>query len=238
MPTLTVSNLKAGYGAGDVLDDVSVSIPEGGHVALVGANGAGKSTFVKTINGLLKARAGQILWDGKSIGDEPGYKRTLSGLATVAEGRLLFGELSVYENLVAASLSGEQKRRRGESLEQVFALFPRLFERKAQQALTMSGGEQQMLAIARALMTLPRLLVLDEPSIGLSPKVVVEIFAALAKLKDRGLSLLLIEQNIQLSLRSVDYAYVLVRGRIALEGPSRELLASDEIRKAYFGVEV
>jgi branched-chain amino acid transport system ATP-binding protein len=235
MPALRLVDVSAGYGEVEALQQVSMRVDAGSSVAIVGSNGAGKSTLVKSINGLLTIRSGQVLWQGENVSGWPGHKRTLSGIATVAEGRLLFGDLTVAENLAAASQSGEARRRRPESLDLVFRLFPRLRERQHQQAATMSGGEQQMLAIGRALMTLPKLLVLDEPSIGLAPRVVGEIFQALATLKKSGMALLLIEQNIELSLRSVDYAYVLARGRVVEEGAAQTLLASPAINEAYFG---
>ncbi len=235
MPDLTIDAVAAGYGAADVLHGVSLKLPAGGRVALVGSNGAGKTTLVKTINGLIAARGGAVRWDGRDITRARPHDRTRQGIATVAEGRLLFPDCTVEENLVAASTYGAAKSRREETKAEVFELFPRLRERARQRAATLSGGEQQMVAIGRALMTRPRLLILDEPSIGLAPKVVAEIFAVLAALSARGMSLLLVEQNIQLSLRSVDYAYVLQQGRLVLEGAAADLLADPQVRAAYLG---
>ncbi len=235
MPDLTIDAVAAGYGAADVLHGVSLKLPAGGRVALVGSNGAGKTTLVKTINGLIAARRGAVRWDGQDITRARPHDRTRQGIATVAEGRLLFPDCTVEENLVAASTYGAAKARREETKAEVFELFPRLRERARQRAATLSGGEQQMVAIGRALMTRPRLLILDEPSIGLAPKVVAEIFAVLATLSARGMSLLLVEQNIQLSLSSVDYAYVLQQGRLVLEGPAAGLLADPRVRAAYLG---
>ncbi|MBN9526939.1 MAG: ABC transporter ATP-binding protein [Alphaproteobacteria bacterium] len=235
MPDLNIAAIAAGYGAADVLHGVGLDLPAGGRVALVGSNGAGKTTLVKTINGLIAARAGAVRWDGQEITRTRPHDRTRLGIATVAEGRLLFPDCTVEENLVAASTHGAAKARREETKAEVFDLFPRLRERARQRAGTLSGGEQQMVAIGRALMTRPRLLILDEPSIGLAPKVVAEIFAVLAALSARGMSLLLVEQNIQLSLRSVDYAYVLQQGRLVLEGPAADLLADRQVRAAYLG---
>jgi len=235
MPDLNIAAIAAGYGAADVLHGVGLDLPAGGRVALVGSNGAGKTTLVKTINGLIAARAGAVRWDGQEITRTRPHDRTRLGIATVAEGRLLFPDCTVEENLVAASTHVAAKARREETKAEVFDLFPRLRERARQRAGTLSGGEQQMVAIGRALMTRPRLLILDEPSIGLAPKVVAEIFAVLAALSARGMSLLLVEQNIQLSLRSVDYAYVLQQGRLVLEGPAADLLADRQVRAAYLG---
>jgi len=235
MSGLVLDGISAGYGKVDVVRGVSLAIPAGRRVALIGSNGAGKSTIVRTINGLLPLRAGSITWDGAAMGSVRASLRTRAGIGTVPEGRLLFPECSVTENLVAASTFGEAKARREDSLESIFGLFPRLRERAAQRAGTLSGGEQQMVAIGRALMTRPRLLVLDEPSIGLAPRIVAEIFEVLSKLTSTGLSLLLVEQNVQLSLRSVDEAYVLRQGQIVLHGVAAELLDHPQVRAAYLG---
>ncbi len=235
MSTLVLDNVSAGYGKVDVIRGVSLSIPAGRRVALVGSNGAGKSTIVRTINGLLPLRAGGITWDGAAIGAVRASHRTRAGIGTVPEGRLLFPDCTVTENLVAATTFGEAKAQRAQSLESVFGLFPRLRERAAQRAGTLSGGEQQMVAIGRALMTRPRLLVLDEPSIGLAPRIVAEIFEVLSTLTSTGLSLLLVEQNVQLSLRSVDEAYVLRQGTIVLHGEAAALLDDPQVRAAYLG---
>lgn len=235
MSELTLKDVTAGYGKVNVVNRVSIVIPEGGRVALVGSNGAGKSTIVRTINGLIPLRSGELRWDGVDIGALQASARTRAGIATVPEGRLLFPDCTVTENLVVASTFGDAKRRRQQSLDHVFALFPRLRERAGQRVGTLSGGEQQMVAIGRALMTRPRLLILDEPSIGLAPRVVSEIFAVLGELTRTGLSLLLVEQNIQLSLRSVDYAYVLRQGGMVREGPAATLLDDPEVRAAYLG---
>lgn len=235
MSALVLDEVSAGYGRVDVIAGISLSIPTGRRVALVGSNGAGKSTIVRTINGLLPLRGGRISWDGTAIGDVRASHRTRAGIGTVPEGRLLFADCTVTENLLAASTFGEAKACRAESLERVFGLFARLRERAGQRVGTLSGGEQQMVAIGRALMTRPRLLVLDEPSIGLAPRIVAEIFEVLGHLASGGLSLLLVEQNVQLSLRSVDEAYVLRQGRIVLHGAAQELLDHPQVRAAYLG---
>lgn len=235
MSTLSVNGIVAGYGKADIIHDIAIDIPSGGRVALVGSNGAGKSTIVKTINGLIASRRGSISWDGREISKDRAALRTQAGIATVPEGRLLFAECTVMENLIAASTFGQAKAQRAQTLEYVLDLFPRLRERARQRAGTLSGGEQQMVAIGRALMTRPRLLILDEPSIGLAPRIVEEIFAVLGVLTQTGLSLLLVEQNVQLSLRSVDYAYVLQRGELVNQGPASQLMDDPAVRAAYLG---
>ncbi len=235
MPDLFLHGVSAGYGRISVLHEANLAVASGQKVALIGSNGAGKTTLVKAINGLLPVSAGTVKWDGTDIAALSAQVRTRARIATVAEGRQLFPDCTVQENLAAASTYGEPKRRRDETIEYVLTLFPRLRERAKQRAGTMSGGEQQMLAIGRALMSLPCLLILDEPSIGLAPKVVGEIFEVLGQLCDGGVTLLLVEQNVKLSLETVDYAYVLRQGRIVLEGPSEQLLGNDEVRIAYLG---
>jgi branched-chain amino acid transport system ATP-binding protein len=235
MSDLKVQGITAGYGKVDVIRNISFDIPKGQRVALVGSNGAGKSTIVRVINGLLPARTGAIEWSGKPIQAVRAAARTRAGIATVPEGRLLFSDCTVTENLIAAATWGEAKAVREESLDYVGTLFPRLRERSDQIVGTLSGGEQQMVAIGRALMSKPQLLILDEPSIGLAPKVVAEIFEVLGALTATGLSLLLVEQNVQMSLRSVDYGYVLRQGEIVVSGSAAELLDNPQVRKAYLG---
>lgn len=235
MSRLGLVEVAAGYGKANVIRGISLTIGGGERVALVGSNGAGKSTIVKAINGLLPTRVGSIEWDGQDLGAMKASDRTRAGIGTVPEGRLLFPECTVTENLVAASTFGIARANREEGLSRVYGLFPRLRERSGQRAGTLSGGEQQMVAIGRALMTRPRLLVLDEPSIGLAPKVVAEIFEVLSALTKEGLSLLLVEQNVQLSLRSVDRAYVLRQGEIVLSGAAGDLLDDPQVRAAYLG---
>jgi branched-chain amino acid transport system ATP-binding protein len=235
MSSLRLKNVCTGYGHIKVVRNIDLGIASGQRVALVGSNGAGKSTVVRAINGLLPLREGDLEWNGASIGSLGASQRTRAGIATVPEGRLLFPECTVLENLLAAATFGDAKVHRAQTLETVFELFPRLRERARQTAGTLSGGEQQMVAIGRALMTRPRLLILDEPSIGLAPKVVAEIFDVLARLAQSGFSLLLVEQNVQLSLRSTDYAYVLREGQIVFAGESGELLDHPEVRRAYLG---
>jgi branched-chain amino acid transport system ATP-binding protein len=235
MSVLRMQNVSAGYGKVNVVRAIDLEIAPGQRVALVGSNGAGKSTIVRAINGLLPIRSGSVEWNGAAIGSLGASQRTQAGIATVPEGRLLFPDCTVIENLIVAATFGQAKAHRARSLETVLELFPRLRERSQQLAGTLSGGEQQMLAIGRALMTRPQLLILDEPSIGLAPKVVAEIFAVLGRLAETGFSLLLVEQNVQLSLSSVDYAYVLRQGQVVLQGAASELLDHPDVRRAYLG---
>ena len=235
MSELILTNVCVGYGRVRVVHDIDLEVSARGRVALVGSNGAGKSTIVKAINGLLPIQAGDIRWDGHSVSRLSAYERVRIGIGTVAEGRALFPDCTVIENLQAAASFGDARRLMSATQRRVFELFPKLADRSRQRAATLSGGEQQMLAIGRTLMTLPRLMMLDEPSIGLAPKVVGEIFTALSTLVSEGLSLLLVEQNIQLSLRSVERACVLKQGRITLKGTSQDLLDSAEVRSVYLG---
>lgn len=237
MTVLTVKSLVAGYDKVAVINDIDFAVPANGKVALVGSNGAGKSTLVKAINGLVSSTSGSIVWDGQQLEGLPPATRTRAGIATVPEGRLLFPDCSVCDNLLAAATFPRARVDRDARLDSIMTLFPRLRERSRQRVGTLSGGEQQMVAIGRALMTKPRLLILDEPSIGLAPRVVGEIFDALTELTDTGLSLLLVEQNVELSLRFVDYGYVLQQGRITVAGSAAELAGDPQLRAAYFGAQ-
>ncbi len=234
-PLLEVDRVSASYGAVQALSDVSLQVMPGEIVTLIGANGAGKSTLLMTICGAPKPRAGRIILGGEDITDEPTHLTMRRGVAQSPEGRRIFPRMSVHENL----LMGAQALVKGDptpQLEQVFALFPRLKERLGQRGGTLSGGEQQMLAIGRALMSKPRLLLLDEPSLGLAPLVVRQIFGAIRQLNEStGLTVLLVEQNANQALRLAHRGYVLVNGRITMEGGGRELLARPEIRDAYLG---
>jgi branched-chain amino acid transport system ATP-binding protein len=234
-PLLEVTNLSAGYGAVQALAGVSLHVDRGEVVTLIGANGAGKSTLLMTVCGDPPARAGSVRLDGEEISGLPTHAIMRRGIAQAPEGRRIFARMTVLENLVmgAESLTKEDP---GPRMEQVFALFPRLRERLSQRGGTLSGGEQQMLAIGRALMSNPRLLLLDEPSLGLAPLMVRQIFAAIRRLnRETGLTVLLVEQNANLALRLADRGYVLVTGRITMEGTGAELLARREIRDAYLG---
>jgi branched-chain amino acid transport system ATP-binding protein len=233
-PLLALEDVSAAYGAVQALKGVSIEVRAGEIVTLIGANGAGKSTLLMTICGDPRARAGRILFDGADITNRPTHAIMQGGIAQSPEGRRVFPRMSVMENLImGAEIAGHDPAR---DLERVFALFPRLKERAAQRGGTLSGGEQQMLAIGRALMARPRLLLLDEPSLGLAPLIARQIFAAIRDLNAReGLTVLLVEQNANQALRLAHRGYVLVTGRITLEGAGRELLSRPEIRAAYLG---
>lgn len=233
---LEISNLEVSYGGIQALHGLSLKVPKGSIVTLIGANGAGKSTTLRTISGLVTPASGSIRFDGKEISRMPAHKIVAEGLAHVPEGRLVFPELSVKENLLMGAYLRRDKKEITADLLWVGEFFPRLQERINQIAGTLSGGEQQMLAIGRALMGRPRCLMLDEPSLGIAPLLVETIFARLVDLnKERGLTLLLVEQNASLALKVSDYAYVLETGYIQLEGPSAELKNRPEIQAAYLG---
>jgi branched-chain amino acid transport system ATP-binding protein len=232
---LAIEALRSGYGRVEVLRGVELQVHAGETVALLGSNGAGKSTLNNTVCGLVPATAGRVLFDGREITHEHHRRIVQAGLIQVPEGRRIFPNLSVLENLELGAYA-RARERRGANLERVYATFPRLKERSAQKAGTMSGGEQQMLAIGRGLMAEPRLLILDEPSLGLSPLLVEEMFALIGQLHAQGLAVLLVEQNVGQSLEIADRAYVMENGRIRFTGAPAQLLASDELRRAYLGV--
>jgi branched-chain amino acid transport system ATP-binding protein len=219
-----------------VVWDISFNIEEGEVVTLLGSNGAGKSTTVKTIQGLLKPGSGSIRFMNRSIDGLPAYRIVEEGIALVPEGREIFPKMSVLENLVLGAYVSRAKDLMKGNLERVFNLFPKLEERKEQLAGTMSGGEQQMLAIARALMSKPKLLMLDEPSLGLAPVIVLQVFDIIKKLKEEGVTVLLVEQNIHHALEISDRAYILEKGRIILEGEGSDLLNNHYVREAYLGM--
>lgn len=235
-PILEVSRLEVRYGGIRALHDLSLKVPRGSIVTLIGANGAGKSTTLRTISGLVAPSAGTIRFDGLEIAGLPAHRIVSAGLAHVPEGRLVFPELSVKENLLMGAYLRRDRKEIAADLEWVGEFFPRLRERIAQQAGTLSGGEQQMLAIGRALMGRPGCLMLDEPSLGIAPLLVETIFERLVALnRERGMTMLLVEQNASLALQVSRYAYVLETGSIHLEGPSAELRDRPEVRAAYLG---
>ena len=231
---LKATNLNVYYGAIHAIKDVSFEVNEGEIVTLIGANGAGKSTTLQTVSGLLHSRTGSIEFCGENISHLPSYKIVEKGLAQVPEGRRIFLQMSVQENLEMGAYT-QSAAWADEELERVYTQFPRLSERRKQTAGTLSGGEQQMLAIGRALMSRPKLLMLDEPSMGLAPILVEQIFDIIRELHKAGTTILLVEQNAQMALSVADRAYVLETGRISLSGTGAELAASDEVRKAYLG---
>jgi branched-chain amino acid transport system ATP-binding protein len=233
---LRVDGIDVSYGDVQVLWDVSLEVHAGEIVALIGANGSGKSTTLATISSLLKPRKGSVEYEGQPIHTRAPHDMVTLGIAHVPEARRLFPEMTVKENLLLGALTPEAKKSRPEMLEKVYAIFPRLKEREKQQAGTLSGGEQQMAAIARGLMSKPRLLMLDEPSLGLSPLLVSEIFRVIREVHDEGVTVLLVEQNVFKTLSIADRAYVLENGRIVLTGTGASLLADDHVRKAYLGM--
>jgi branched-chain amino acid transport system ATP-binding protein len=232
---LKVSQLRAGYGAVEVLRGVDLSVNAGETVALLGSNGAGKTTLNGVLSGLVKARSGQVTFEGQDITGWHARKVVQAGLIHVPEGRKVFPNLSVLENLSLGAFT-RGRERRDANLEKIFGIFPRLREREKQLAGTLSGGEQQMLAIGRGLMAEPQLLILDEPSLGLSPLLVEEMFALIGQLKANGLAVLLVEQNVGQSLEIADRAYVMENGAIRFSGLPADLLASDTLRQAYLGM--
>jgi branched-chain amino acid transport system ATP-binding protein len=235
-PMLEVKNVDVFYGDVQVLWDVSFEVRKGEIVALIGANGSGKTTSLATVSSLLKPRKGTVTYEGQPIHTRAAYDMVSLGIAHVPEARRLFPDMTVKENLLLGALTPEAKKSRPEMLEKVFTIFPRLKEREKQQAGTLSGGEQQMAAIARGLMSRPRLLMLDEPSLGLSPILVGDIFRVIKEVHAAGVTVLLVEQNVFRTLEVADRAYVLGNGRIVLHGSGIDLLANDHVRKAYLGL--
>jgi branched-chain amino acid transport system ATP-binding protein len=231
-----VRDVDAGYGAVRVLHGVSLEVREGETVALIGANGAGKTTTLRAVSGLLPLRRGRIEFEGRRLDGLTPAQVVAHGIAHVPEGRQLFPSMTVVENLELGARTRAARARIGESLERVFDLFPRLRERQAQLAGTLSGGEQQMCAIGRGLMACPRLIMLDEPSLGLAPVMVKVIFEDLIRINAQGLTILLVEQNVLRSLSLADRAYVLENGRVTLAGTGRALLASGHVKQAYLGL--
>jgi branched-chain amino acid transport system ATP-binding protein len=236
MALLDVVGLCAGYGDVPVLRGIDLSIPAGSITALIGANGAGKTTLLRTISGIIPADAGTIHYDGQDIVGVPPQNIVRAGLVQVPEGRRLFSEMTVLENLLVGSSSPAARRKRDENLAMVLELFPKVRERSAQRAGTLSGGEQQMVAIARALMASPQLLLLDETSLGLAPIVVDEIFVAVRRLAAQGLTILVVEQNTALALEVADHGYVLEQGRFAIHGAASSLAADPRVKQAYLGI--
>ena len=235
---LEISGILAGYGRIPVLHGVSLVARPGEMITLVGANGAGKSTLLKVASGLLTPQAGTVVLEGEDVTAVPVHRRVGKGIVLVPEGRMLFSGMSVEENLTLGAYLRGRRRERGRvdaDRARVFDLFPILAERRAQPAGTLSGGEQQMLAIGRALMSDPKVLMLDEPSLGLAPKVITEIFSALARLRESGLTMVLVEQDAKLALKHASRGYVMRTGEVVLHGASADLLANDDVRLIYLG---
>ena len=235
MAMLEIKDLEVYYGMIQAIKGVSFQVNEGEVIALIGANGAGKTTTRQTITGMLQAKKGHIFFEGEDITKVPGHKIVSMGMAHVPEGRRVFAHLSVLENLKLGAFTRKDKNEIAESLEKVYKSFPRLEERKNQSAGTLSGGEQQMLAMGRALMSKPRIILMDEPSMGLSPIFVEEIFSIIKEISAAGTTVLLVEQNAKKALSIADRAYVLETGNIVLSGDAEELMNNESIKKAYLG---
>ena len=232
---LEIKDLHVSYGGIQALRGVSLNVPDGKIVTLIGANGAGKSTLMRTISGLVKAQSGSILWNGQELLGKPIDQIVASGIAMSPEGRRVFDDLTVLENLKIGAYLRKDKAETEKDLEWVYSLFPRLRERSWQSAGTLSGGEQQMLAVGRALMSKPKLLMLDEPSLGLAPIVVREIFDIIRTVNQQGITVLPNEQNANMALKVADYAYVLETGTLTLSGTGAELLTNEQVKAAYLG---
>jgi len=236
MAMLEVNNIDVFYGNLQALWDVSFNVEKGEKVVIVGSNGAGKTTTLRTISGLLKPRKGKIVFLGKRVDKMPIHKIVEMGIAHVPEGRRLFPYMTVLENLKMGAYVKRAWEKMDDTLEWIYQLFPRLKERKEQVAGTLSGGERQMLAIARGLMSRPKLLMLDEPSLGLAPKLVLRVFEMINKINEEGVTILLVEQNVRRALEMADRGYVLETGRIILEGSAGELMENEYVKKAYLGI--
>jgi branched-chain amino acid transport system ATP-binding protein len=236
MALLEIKDITSGYGEVQILWGSSMSLEKGKLTCLVGGNGVGKTTLLRTIMGLLLPWGGSIHFEGKDVSRLPAYTKVEMGLVLVPEGRQLFTDMTVYENLEMGASNQRARPNLMRNLEQVYQMFPRLQERSSQKAGTLSGGEQQMLAVARGIMAEPTLLIIDELSLGLAPVLVIQLFESLRQLREQGLTILLVEQNVQLALAISDFGYVLVEGRIGLEGPARELIKNQHVREAYLGL--
>ncbi|MGB4752070.1 MAG: ABC transporter ATP-binding protein [Fervidobacterium sp.] len=233
---LEVENLHVFYGSIHAIKGISFKVDQGKIITLIGANGAGKTSTLSTISGLVKAKRGKIVFDGHEIQNMPPHAINRMGICLVPEGRRIFPNLTVMENLMMGAFSRKDKQEVKKDIEWVFSLFPRLEERKSQLGGTLSGGEQQMLAISRGLMSRPKLLMMDEPSLGLAPILVEEVFDIVKKINAEGVTILLVEQNAVGALKISNYGYVLETGNVTIEGPSEELLSNDDVRKAYLGL--
>jgi len=236
MSLLEVKDITSGYGEVQILWGSSLQLEQGKLTCLVGGNGVGKTTLLRTIMGLLPPWSGTINFDGKDVSKLPAYTKAEMGLVLVPEGRQLFTDMTIYENLEMGASNQHARPKFAQNLERVYEMFPRLKERSTQKAGTLSGGEQQMLAVARGIMADPTILFIDELSLGLAPVLVLTLFDSLKQLRELGLTILLVEQNIQLALAISDYGYVIVEGKIELEGEARKLIKDKHIREAYLGL--
>lgn len=233
---LHIEHLEVSYGRAKVLLDLNLEVNEGEVVALLGGNGAGKTTTLKTISGLVKPRGGKITFKGKSIAGLPSHEIAQLGIAHCPEGRRLFGGMTVEDNLYLGAATPQARKIQHDTLDRMYELFPIMKERRKQHAGLLSGGQQQMVAIARALMADPKLLILDEPSLGLAPKIVTEVFEVIHQVRDAGVTVLLVEQNVAQALGASDRGYVIEQGEIALEGEASALLANEDLQRTYLGI--
>jgi len=236
MTLLEVKNVTSGYGDVQILWGSTLSLEKGKLTCLVGGNGVGKTTLLRTVLGLIRPWSGMVLFDGKDVSKLPAYIKAEMGLVLVPEGRQLFTDMTVYENLEMGATNQRARPKFQRNLERVYEMFPRLKERRGQKAGTLSGGEQQMLAVARGIMAEPTILAIDELSLGLAPVLVLQLFESLKLLREEGITLLLVEQNVQLALAISDYGYVLAEGKVELEGPARKLIKDKHVRAAYLGL--
>jgi branched-chain amino acid transport system ATP-binding protein len=236
MALLELDNVSSGYGEVQILWDVALRLERGKLTSLVGSNGVGKTTLLRTVVGLIKPWQGSVTFDGREVTRVSPHAKAAQGLVLVPEGRQLFTDMTVHENLEMGAFTPRARAHLQRNLERVYDMFPILKERSGQRAGTLSGGEQQMLAVARGLMSEPEILMFDELSLGLAPFLVLSLFEILRGLKTEGLTMLLVEQNVQMALAISDYAYILADGRIELEGPSREVAQNEHVRKAYLGI--
>lgn len=236
MPILEVTNISSGYADVQILWETSFSLEEGKLTCLVGGNGVGKTTLLHTVIGLIRPWTGSVIFQGRDTSQLPAHTKVDAGMVLVPEGRQLFTDMTVYENLEMGSSNRRAIPKLKPNLDRVYSMFPRLYERREQKAGTLSGGEQQMLAVGRGIMAEPKVLMIDELSLGLAPVLVLQLFETLRQLKDLGITILLVEQNVQMALAVSDYAYVISQGRIELEGPSREIARNEYVRTAYLGL--
>lgn len=236
MVILETKHLKSGYQGTPVLHDINFRAEEGKIVAILGSNGAGKTTTLRTITGVVHATGGSVIYHGQDITRKPTYEMVRLGISHVPEGRHLFGQMSIRDNLLMGAYAEKNKTVIEERMENMFEIFPRLKERLGQMAGTLSGGEQQMVAIARGMMSAPKLLMLDEPSLGLMPKLVEEVFEFVQKINSLGTTVIIVEQNANETLQIADYAYVISEGETVLDGTGKELLENDEVQKIYLGL--
>lgn len=236
MAILDINNIASGYGEVQILWNASLELEKGKLTCLVGGNGVGKTTLLRTVMGLIKPWEGSIYFDGQDVSRVPAYTKAEMGLIMVPEGRQLFTDMSVYENLEMGASNKRAIPKFEENLERVYVMFPRLKEREVQKAGTLSGGEQQMLAVARGIMADPTVLIIDELSLGLAPVLMLGLFESLKALRELGITILLVEQNVHMALAISDYGYVLAEGKVELEGPARELIENEHVREAYLGL--